>query len=135
MTGIDVVMKVLSGVLIAALVGLPILMWGFLLVAAMRSGARNVHERVLDAAAERRHRAAARDAARQSRQREREAAIEALAAPIAWEAPSTDAVAVGDPTANDTAAAFVPPLEPTPLDDQPAAVIAAVARRVFHPTR
>jgi hypothetical protein len=110
MTGGEMVMKMLSGLVIGMMVGLPILMWCVLLVVLARRGARNVHERFLDLAADRRQRRVSRHV---------------------WV--SIDDVLPGQRVPSAVSDHSV--LPGAPLDDQPAAVIAAVAHRVFDSSR
>lgn len=106
MTGSEMVMKILSGLVIGMLVGIPLLVWVLVMVGLVRRVVRDVHERLLDRADERRRRRASRHV---------------------WV--SVDDVLPGQrpPVAVDHSV-----LPGAPLDDQPAAVIAAVAQRVFH---
>ncbi len=106
MTGSEMVMKMLSGLLLGMLVGVPVLIWLVVLFGLVRRFARDLHERLLDHADERRRRKASRHV---------------------WV--SVDDVLPGQrqPVSVDHSV-----LPGAPLDDQPAAVIAAVAQRVFH---
>jgi hypothetical protein len=106
MTGSEMVMKMLSGLVLGLLIGIPVLIWIAVLVGLVRRGVRDVHERILDFTEARRQRSVSRHV---------------------WV--SVDDVLPGQrpPTALDHSV-----LPGAPLDDQPAAVIAAVAQRVFH---
>jgi type IV secretory pathway TrbD component len=106
MTGSEMVMTMLSGLLLGMLVGIPVLIWVAVLVGLLRRGARDLHERLLDHADERRRRTVSRHV---------------------WV--SVDDVLPGQrqPVSIDHSV-----LPGAPLDDQPVEVIAAVAQRVFH---
>jgi len=60
MTGSEMVMKMLSGLLLGMLVGVPVLIWLVVLFGLVRRFARDLHERLLDHADERRRRKASR---------------------------------------------------------------------------
>ena len=51
MTGSEMVMKMMAGLLIGMLVGIPLLIWVVVLVGLVRRTVRDVHERLLDRAA------------------------------------------------------------------------------------
>ena len=106
MTGSEMVMKILSGLLLGLLVGIPVLIWLVVLVGLVRRVARDLHERLLDHADERRQRTVSHHV---------------------W-------VSVDDvlPGQRQRVSVHHSVLPGAPLDDQPAAVIAAVAQRVFH---
>jgi hypothetical protein len=117
MTFLEMVMKFLSVGLLVALVGIPLVLWAILVVALVRRVVRDIHERLLDRAYDRRRRTAAH-------------AVVVTASAVLAEVP-------------DTVVATAPQVEPAPrhaharvaavpLDEQPAEVIAAVAHRVFH---
>ena len=106
MTGSEMVMKMMAGLLIGMLVGIPLLIWVVVLVGLVRRGVRDVHERLLDRAADRRQSTVSRHV---------------------WVSLDDVLPAQRQPSALDHSV-----LPGAPLDDQPAAVIAAVAQRVFH---
>ena len=107
----DMVMKALAGLLLVALVGLPIVVWILVALAAVRRAASRIHDSYADAHENRRRHVESRT-------------VVATAATVLADVP--DAV-TPDPVA--AAAPRHAPgrwTQPGPLDDQPADVIAAM---------
>jgi hypothetical protein len=101
----DMVMKALAGLLLVALVGIPIVVWLLMLVAAVRRAGARVHDAYADA--------------RESRRRHVQSQVAvATAASVLAEVP--------DPLLPPRVSVAGRWTQTTPLDDQPADVIAAM---------
>jgi hypothetical protein len=100
----DMVMKTLAGLLLVALVGIPLVVWLLVIVAGIRRAAARVHDSYADAHEDRRRRA------------ESHAAVVAAAAVLAD---------LPDPVRAAPRHVAGRWAHATPLDDQPADVIAA----------
>ena len=101
----DMLMKALAGLLLVTLVGIPVLVWLLLMVAAVRRAAERLHDGYVVARENRRRHA------------ESHAAVTAAAAVLA-DLPDPGGPAVARPTGRWTHA--------TPLDDESPEVIAAM---------
>ncbi len=101
----DMVMKALAGLLLVALVGIPIVVWLLMLVAAVRRAGARVHDTYADARENRRRHAQA------------QAAV-ATASSVLADLPDPVLPPHGHVAGRWT--------QTTPLDDQPADVIAAM---------
>jgi hypothetical protein len=102
----DMMMKALAGLLLVGLVGIPLVVWTLAVVAGLRRAAARVRDSYADAREDRRRRVESRAAV-------------ATAAEVLADLP--DVVASGGP--RHAAGRWT---EITPLDDQPADVIAAM---------